>query len=125
MVPRLRTTTVAASPSDATETVVAAIAPAAIPSGLTGDPVDLSAVVDVTAQAAATAVTVKIRRGTDAAGTVLATFGPATLAAASARAVIPAKATDQEKNLGYVVTVTMVGAGGASTVNNINLTAIY
>lgn len=122
--PRQRTTAVAASPAAAAETVVAAIAPGAIPAGLAGDPVDLEGTVDLTVGATGNAVTLKIERGQVAGGAAIATFGPFTAVAAN-RYNFTINATDNETNLGYVLTVTVAAATGASVVNAANLTAVW
>ena len=122
--PRTRTTNVAASPAAAAETVVAAIAPGAIPAGEVADAVDLEATLDLTVGTAGTAVTVRIRRGVDTTGAVLATFGPFT-AVAGNRMNLTAAAPDNEVNQGYVVTVQVTAATAASAINAANITAVW
>lgn len=123
--PRQRSTGIVGSPAAAAETVVAAIAPGAIPAGQQGDPVDLEVTLDLTIGTSGTAVTVKIETGTVAGGTILATHGPFTAVAAN-RMNFAMQATNPAENYtGYVVTVTVTAGAAVSTVNNVNLSAVW
>ena len=122
--PRARTNAVAGSPAAAAETVIAAIAPGAIPAGLAGDPVDIEGTCDMTIGATGTAVTLRIRRGVDTTGAVLATYGPFTAVAAN-RNNFTCAVSDVEAGLGYVLTAQVTGGSAASAVNAANLTAVW
>jgi hypothetical protein len=120
--PRTRTTAVTGSPAAAAETTIATIAAAAVPAGQSGDPVDLIGEVDITIGTNGTTVTLKIERG-DA--TVLATVGPITTAGAATRFNAAIMATDREAGLGYLLTATVANGSAVSTVNQVNLLALW
>lgn len=121
--PRARTTGITASPAGAAETVIATLAGQSIPWNA---PVDFVASVDLSAGTGVTGVTLKLERGTLAGGTVVATSGPAVVAA-STRVTLTMAGTDtqasEEAGQQYVLTATCVGASGASTVNAVYLRA--
>ena len=93
-----------------------------------GQPVDITGAVDFTQGTAGTAITLRIRRGVDATGALLATFGPVALAAA-ARTVVPFAWRDTQNvdvaNQSYTVTVQATAATGNGTANTANIRADY
>lgn len=93
-----------------------------------GSPVDLAGLVDVTEGTSGTAVTLRLRRGVDATGVLLATFGPFALAAA-ARSIFSVAWRDVQNvdvaNQQYVVTMQQTAATGNGTANVANLRADY
>jgi len=93
-----------------------------------GSPVDLIGEVDVTEGATGTAVTLRLRRGADQTGILLATFGPVALAAA-ARTVLGVQWRDTQNvdvaGQQYVLTMQQTGATVNGTANTASLRADY
>lgn len=118
------TATVTASPADATETVIATLSGVSVT--YPSDKVFISAVVNLTWQAAVTGVTFKIRR-TSVSGTTVATMTDTPKAAADITAQSsPIAGIDSPGDMAngtYVLTATCTAAGGASTVNAVGMFA--
>lgn len=123
--PRSRSTTVVASPATNAETVIAQLPTVSLPYGA---PIDIEATVDMTIGTSGTAVTLKLERGTVAGGTIIATIGPVTVVAAN-RYNFAIQGTDSQSaelyGSVYVLTATVTGGAATSTVNNVNITAIW
>ena len=85
----------------------------------------LNGTLDITIGTGGVTLTVKLERGTVAGGTVVATWGPATVVAGN-RYVIDVNAVDLPGEIhgaSYVMTVTVGSASGNSTVNTAILQA--
>lgn len=123
--PRTRSSTVVASPAAAAETAICTIGNMAIPAS---NVVDLEGSVDITIGTAGTSVTLKLERGSVAGGTVVATFGPFTVTAGN-RYNFSINTSDSQANelagAAYVLTATVANATAASTVNAVNVNAIW
>lgn len=123
--PRSRSNAVAGSPAAAAETVIATLAGLVLPSN---DPVDIEGSCDVTVGTTGNAATLRIRRGADTTGTVLATYGPFTVVAAN-RVNLTINAVDTQvpelSGQGYVLTLQITAATAISTVNAAYLGALY
>lgn len=93
-----------------------------------GNPVDITGAVDVTEGTTGTAVTFRLRRGGDATGTIIATYGPVTLAAAS-RTVVPVAWRDTQNvdvaGQQYTLTMQQTGATVNGTANTAALRADF
>lgn len=121
--PRARTNAVAGSPALAAETVIAALAGGGV---AYNDQVDLIGAVDITIGTSGDHVTLKVRRGTDTTGTVVATFGAFNVTAADRRnfSVVATDAQAAESGaLQYVLTATVANGAATSTVNAVCLRA--
>lgn len=123
--PRARSSAVVASPAAAAETVVCTLPGVSVRAN---DPIDLDASLDLTIGTTGNAVTIRVRRGVDTTGAVVATFGPFTAVAANrnnyslnASDALPGDAAGQQ----YVVTVQVTAATAPSTVNAASIDAIW
>lgn len=119
------TTTVVASPTDATETVIALLG--GITELLPNLTLKLDAKVNITTQAATTAVVLKIRRN-GLTGTQVGVSTTTTIPGGAAAIALPctAWAVDTPGDFSgavYVLTATCTTAGGAATVNAVKLEA--
>lgn len=116
------TTAVTASPADDTETVIATLPGVTVT--YPSDRVVLTAIADISWQAAVTGCTLKIRR-TGVSGTTVATMVQTPKAAADiVREPTPIAGVDTPGDMAngtYVLTCTLTAAGGASTVNAVSL----
>lgn len=114
-------TTVAASPSAASETVVATVT---VSPNISVTKVQLTCALAWTVGTSGTAVTLKLRQ-TDASGTTLYTTGATTAVATNLGATTLA-AIDLSPGSGQVYAVTMTVTGGAatSTVSSVTLQAL-
>lgn len=123
--PRSRTTTVTGSPAGASETVIATLSGLVLPYG---DIIDIEATCDVTIGTSGVSATLKLERGSAAGGTIIATIGPCTVVAAN-RYNFAIQGTDSQSaefsGGTYVLTLTVGSGAATSTVNNVNMTAIY
>lgn len=123
--PRSRSGVVSGSPAGAAETVIAALTGMNV---LHDSVVDLEATCDVTVGTTGNAATLRIRRGADTSGVLIATFGPFTVVAAN-RVNLTCNATDAQigelSGFGYVVTLAVAAATAVSTVNAVYIGAIY
>lgn len=118
------TDAVTASPSGATEIIIATLNGCSV--SYPSDHFVIQAFADISIQAATTAVILQVRR-TNLTGTIVkgstTTYGAA---ATLARGPFPLFCTDAPgdvSNLTYVLTATLTAAGGASTVNLVGITA--
>lgn len=122
---RTRSTTVVASPATNTETAICTIGGMAV---TPSDVVDIEGSVDITIGTSGTAVTLKIERGSAAAGTVVTTYGPFTVTAGN-RYNFSVNGSDSQSNelanASYVLTATVTGGAATSTVNAVNLNALW
>lgn len=118
------TNAVTASPSGATEIVIATLPGCSV--SYPSDHFIIQAFADITVQAATTAVILKPRR-TSLTGTIVATstttYGAAATIAAGPFLITATDAPGDVSNLTYVLTATLTAAGGASTVNVVGITA--
>lgn len=123
--PRSRSTAVVGSPAAASETAICTLPVSTFPDQAI---IDLHATVDITIGTSGTAVTLKVRQGSGTTGTTIATYGPFTVTAADRRsfslvATDPnggALATNQ-----YTLTATVTAGAATSTVNAVELIAVW
>lgn len=117
---------VAASPGDASETVVAGIV--GVTELLQNLSVHLHGWIDIAPDVGTTLLTLNIRRGADTTGSIVGTTtinGPGTATGVTeVQAIVDSIDNPGDfQGASYVLTATCTGAGGASTVNAVHLEA--
>lgn len=123
--PRSRNTTTAVPVVTTAETALVTLPAITLQAG---NAVDLLSELDFTTGASTTAVTIRVRRGVDTTGTVVATIGPIA-AAASTRINLPIVTSDVQNvdvaGQQYTVTVQQTAATGNGTGNTNVVRADY
>jgi hypothetical protein len=122
---RSRSSTILGSPATSAETAICTVGALSLTAG---DVVDLDCSIDITIGTSGVTLTLKLERGAVAGGTIIATWGPATVVATS-RYVLGVNASDVQAaelyGQAYVLTATVGSGAATSTVNAVYMLVMY